>query len=711
MKTIHKMLFTTAVASLAIASCKTDPKTQQNPEEKSQGIILENMDTSVKPTDDFFRYVNGSWLDKTEIPADRTSWGGFGELRKKTDADVLVILNKAIEEGNFPKVKDAQGNEIDSDQEKAVNYYETIMDTVARNKQGIEPIKPFLAKIDEIKTKKDVENYITNMAPYGGGGFYGFGVYNDLKNSSQYAGYMGAGSLGLSRDYYVDAKVADKLAKYQEFVAKMLVTFGDDEATAKKNAETIVAFEKSLATPMMTKEERRDTRKMYNPMTVAELTELVPAIDWAAHLKGIGVNIVDKENGDLKGAPDGSINKIIVTDLGYFKALSGILDARSVEDIKLLFRWNTINGSLGVLSTDLETANWEFYSKEMRGAKQQRPRNERALGNLNGAVGEALGKLYVEKMFPPEAKAKAKEMIDNVMLGFEKRIAGLEWMSEETKTKALEKLHKLTVKIAYPDVWKDYSELQVKGLNDGGSYFDNAKNVTKWNYNKNMEKLGKAVDRTEWGMAPQTVNAYFNPVNNEIVFPAAILQPPFYDYKADEAVNYGGIGAVIGHEISHSFDDSGARFDGDGNLKNWWTDSDSEKFAVIGKQLVKQYSDIVAIDSMHLNGEFTLGENIGDLGGVQAAYEGLQIFLAKNGRPADIDGFTAEQRFFLSWGTIWRTKMRDEALKNLIMTNTHAPGQYRAYMPLKNVDAFYEAFDVKEGDKMYLKPEERVRIW
>lgn len=690
------MLFTTAVASLAIASCKTGPKTQQNPEEKSQGIILENMDTSVKPTDDFFRYVNGSWLDKTEIPADRTSWGGFGELRKKTDADVLVILNKAIEEGNFPKVKDAQGNEIDSDQEKAVNYYETIMDTVARNKQGIEPIKPFLAKIDEIKTKKDVENYITNMAPYGGGGFYGFGVYNDLKNSSQYAGYMGAGSLGLSRDYYVDAKVADKLAKYQEFVAKMLVTFGDDEATAKKNAETIVAFEKSLAIPMMTKEERRDTRKMYNPMTVAELSELTPAIDWAAHLKGIGVN---------------DIEKIIVTDLGYFKALSGILDARSVEDIKLLLRWNTINGSLGVLSTDLETANWEFYSKEMRGAKQQRPRNERALGNLNGAVGEALGKLYVEKMFPPEAKAKAKEMIDNVMLGFEKRIAGLEWMSEETKTKALEKLHKLTVKIAYPDVWKDYSELQVKGLENGGSYFDNAKNVTKWNYNKNMEKLGKAVDRTEWGMAPQTVNAYFNPVNNEIVFPAAILQPPFYDYKADEAVNYGGIGAVIGHEISHSFDDSGARFDGDGNLKNWWTDSDSEKFTVIGKQLVKQYSDIVAIDSMHLNGEFTLGENIGDLGGVQAAYEGLQIFLAKNGRPADIDGFTAEQRFFLSWGTIWRTKMRDEALKNLIMTNTHAPGQYRAYMPLKNVDAFYEAFNVKEGDKMYLKPEERVRIW
>ncbi|SEE01767.1 putative endopeptidase [Tenacibaculum sp. MAR_2010_89] len=692
MKTIHKLVFTTAVASLGVVACKTEKK----PEEKAQGIILENMDTSVKPTDDFFRYVNGTWLDKTEIPADRTSWGGFGELRKKTDADVLAILNKAIEEGNFPKIKDSKGNEIDSDQEKAVNYYESIMDTVSRNKQGIAPVAPYLAKIDAIKTKKDVETYLTNMAQYGGGGFYDFGVFNDLKNSSMNAGYLSGGGLGLSRDYYVDEKVKDKLEKYQEFVAKMLVKFGDDEATAKKNAANIVAFEASLAEPMMTKEERRDTRKMYNPMTVAELQELAPAIDWDAHLKGIGVN---------------NIEKIIVTDPGYFKAMNDIFTTRSVEDIKLVLRWNTINTSLNLLSTDLEIANWEFYSKTMRGAKKQRPRNERALGNLNGAIGEALGKLYVDAKFPPEAKKKAKEMIDNVMLGFEKRIAQLPWMSEETKEKALAKLHKLTVKIAYPDKWKDYSALQVKGLKNGGTYFENAINVAKWNYNKNMAKLGKKVDRTEWGMSPQTVNAYFNPVNNEIVFPAAILQPPFYNYKADEAVNYGGIGAVIGHEISHSFDDSGARFDGDGNLKNWWTEDDSKKFKTIGDKLVKQYSDIIAIDSMHLNGKYTLGENIGDLGGVQAAYEGLQIFLKKNGRPADIDGFNAEQRFFLSWGTIWRTKMRDEALKNLIMTNTHAPGQYRAYMPLKNVDAFYKAFDVKEGDKMYITPEERVRIW
>jgi putative endopeptidase len=468
-KSTKKIMLLSSLAILSASiSCKSDKV-----EEKIPGIAIENMDTSVKPTDDFFRHVNGTWIDSTEIPDDQTSWGGFNQLRKKTDGDVLAILNKAIKERDFPKVKDAKGNVIDSDQEKAVNYYESIMDTVTRNKQGKNPIKPFLAKINEIKSKKDVENYITNMAPYDVGGFYGFGVFNDLKNSSVNAGYLGAGGLGLSRDYYVDAKVKDKLEKYQEFVAKMLQEFGDDQTTAKKNAAIIVAFEASLAKPMMTKEERRDIRKIYNPMTVAELQKVAPAIDWAAHLKGIGVKGIDK---------------VIVTDPGYFKAMSNIFKTRSVNDIKLLLRWNTINNSLSTLTTDLEKENWSFYSKTMRGAKKQRPRDERALGNLNGAVGEALGKLYVDAKFPPEAKKKAKEMIDNVMLGFEARIAQLPWMSEETKQKALEKLHKLTVKIAYPDKWKDYSELQVKGLKEGGTYFENAINVTKWNYDKNMAK-------------------------------------------------------------------------------------------------------------------------------------------------------------------------------------------------------------------------------
>ncbi len=675
------------VLILALNACKTEKKE----EVKAQGIELENMDTSVKPSEDFYRYVNGKWLDKTEIPADRTSWGSFDLLRKKTDKDMLAILDNAIKNNDY---------KAGSDQEKAVNFYESIMDTEARDKQGLEPLKPYLAKIDAIKTKADVENYINEMADVGNGNpFFGFGVYNDLKNSKMNAGYLGSGGLGLPRDYYVDEDkdTKEKRQKYEEFVASLFEVLGDNANVAKKNATTVLAFETSLAKPRMTKEESRDARKQYNPMTVAELQKLAPVVNWNKHFKAIGVDKIDK---------------VIVTDPNYFKAMNKILKTRSVADMKTLFRWDIINTAAGLLTTDLEKKNWEFYSKTLRGAKEQRPLNERALATVNGSIGEALGQLYVSKKFPPEAKAKAKEMIANVRLGFKKRIAELPWMSEGTKKKAIEKLNKLTVKIAYPDKWKDYSKLTIKSMKNGGSYFENTMNVAKWSHHKNIAKLGKPVDRTEWGMSPQTVNAYFNPVNNEIVFPAAILQPPFYNYKADEAVNYGGIGAVIGHEISHSFDDSGARFDGDGNLNNWWTKEDAEKFVVAGKALIKQFDDLVAIDDIHVNGTFTLGENIGDLGGIKASYEGFKIFLAnQKEKLAKIDGFTPEQRFFLSWATVWRTKIRPDALKNRIKTDPHAPGFFRAYIPLKNVDAFYKAFDIKEGDKMYLKPEDRVKIW
>jgi putative endopeptidase len=689
------VLYSLIVVMTVTVSCKKEKPV----EEKIHGIIVENMDTSVSPSNDFFRYVNGSWLDKTEIPADRTSWGSFNELRKKTDADVLTILNESIAEDKFPKLKDAQGNlTLESDQKKAVNYYETIMDTVARNNQGIDPIKPFLAKIDGIKNIADLQSLLIEMAPYGGAGFFNFEVFNDLKDSKMNAGYIAPAGLGLSRDYYVDQddNTKEKRKKYIAHIARMLQFFGDSEEVAKANADKVFQYEYNLAEPRFTKEESRDTRKLYNPKTIEELSKITPSINWEAYFKGIGTD---------------NLERVIVMQPKYMEAVQNILTTSSIDDIKLYLRWTAIDRAAGKLSNDIEVANWEFYGKELTGAQKQRPRDERALGNLNGSIGEALGKLYVDKMFPPEAKLKAEEMIKNVMLGFDKRINALEWMSPETKKKALEKLAKMTIKIAYPDKWKDYAALDVKGVKDGGSYFQNSLNVSKWNFEENINKLGKPVDRTEWGMAPQIVNAYFNPVNNEIVFPAAILQPPFYNYKADEAVNYGGIGAVIGHEISHSFDDSGARFDADGNLADWWTPEDLEKFTLLGKKLTDQYSAVKVLDDVNLNGEFTLGENIGDLGGINAAYDGLQIFYEKNGRPDDIDGFTAEQRFYLSWATIWRTKMRDEALRNLIKTNPHSPGMYRAYMPLQNVDAFYQAFNIKEGDKMFLKPEDRVKIW
>ncbi|PIE99218.1 MAG: endothelin-converting protein, partial [Polaribacter sp.] len=439
-------------------------------------------------------------MDKTEIPADRTSWGSFGELRKKTDEDMLTILDDAIKNKDY---------KVGSDQEKAVNFYESIMNTEARDKQGLEPLKPYLAKIDAIKTKSDVEKYINEMANNGGGNeFFGFGVFNDMKDSKMNAGYLSAGGLGLSRDYYVDEDkdTKEKRQKYEEFVATLFKVLGDNEATAKKNAKLVLEFETSLAKPRMTKEESRDARKQYNPMTLAELQKLVPAINWNEHLKAIGIDKIDK---------------IIVTDPNYFKAMNKIFKSRSVADMKTLFRWETINSSAGLLTTDLEKKNWDFYAKTLQGAKEQRPLNERALATVNGAIGEALGQLYVAKKFPPEAKKKAQEMIANVRLGFKKRIAELTWMSEETKKKAIEKLNKLMVKIAYPDKWKDYSKLTIKSVKDGGSYFENSVNIAKWAHHENIAKLGKPVDRTEWGMSPQTVNAYFNPVNNEIVFPAA----------------------------------------------------------------------------------------------------------------------------------------------------------------------------------------------
>ena len=668
-------------------------------ETHTPGLEIKNMDTSISPADDFFRYVNGTWMDKAEIPADRTSWGSFNELRKKTDADVLEILDEAIKNQNASKSKDAQGKlTAMSDQEKAVNYYESIMDTVSRNSQGITPILPFLAKIDAVNNLTDLNNLLIEDAPYGGIGFYSFYIYNDLKDSNRYVVYISPAGLGLSRDYYMDQDENTKLKreKYVAHISKMLQFFGDTQEIANKNAQRIFDFEYNLAKPRITKEEARDRRKTYNPKSIEELSALTSSVNWTNFFTGVGISKLDS---------------VVVREPKYMQAMDSILKASPIEDVKLYLKWTAIDGSASTLSDEISDANWEFYGKELTGAVKQLPRNERALGSINGVIGEALGKLYVDKKFPPEAKAKAMEMIKNVMAGYEIRIQKLPWMSEETKQKAIEKLHKLTIKIAYPDKWKDYSALEVVGVKDGGSYFQNTLNARKWNFDKNIAKLGNPVDRTEWGMSPQTVNAYFNATNNEIVFPAAILQPPFYNYLADEAVNYGGIGAVIGHEISHSFDDSGSRFDGDGNLVDWWTAEDLEKFTVLGKKLADQYSAVEALPEVYLNGTFNLGENIGDLGGVNAALEGLELFYKTNGRPEKIDGFTGEQRFFISWATIWRTKMREDALRNLIKTDPHAPGMYRAYMPLTNVDAFYEAFNIKPGDKMYLKPEDRVKIW
>ena len=664
---------------------------QGNAQQKKPGISIDLMDKTIRPNDNFFQFVNGTWLKNTEIPADKTRWGSFDELRQNTDKDALAILKDATKD---PKYKS------NTDQGKAINIYKSVMDTVARNKQGITPIKPYLAKINAVKNTADLQKLLMETEAAGdGAGFFGFGIGADEKDSNRNVVSLGPGSLGLpDRDYYVseDKDSKEKREKYVLHVAKMLLFLGETPEQAKADADKILALEIAMSKPRLDRVERRDSKKQYNPTSIADLKKMVPIIDWNNYIKGIGIAKVDT---------------VIVSQPRYMAALQTIFKDNKVDDWKAYMRWMLLRGSAGELSTAIETANWEFYGKTLTGALKQRPRHEKALQVVNGTVGESLGKLYVEKMFPAEAKTKAFNMIKNVIRAYEIRINNLTWMSPETKLKAIEKLNKLTIKIGYPDKWEDYSAMIVKSPAEGGSYFDNMKNVSKWSWKKDLAKLGKPVDKTEWGMSPQTVNAYYNPSYNEIVFPAAILQPPFYDYKADEAVNYGGIGAVIGHEISHGFDDQGATYNADGNLIDWWTEEDMTKFTSLGGALADQYSALEPLPGTHVDGKFTLGENIGDLGGINAAYDGLQLYLKENGNPGLIDGYTPEQRLFISWATIWRSKMRDEALKNQVKTDPHSPGMYRAYVPLTNLDTFFQAFDIKEGDGMYVAPEKRVIIW
>lgn len=662
----------------------------QDAKPKEPGINVSYMNTKISPSQDFFQYVNGTWLDKTEIPSDRTTWGSFNELIKKTDKDAMAILKEASKN---PKYKS------NTDQGKAVNLFNTVLDTMGRNKRGIEPLKPYLKKIDAIKNVADLQKYLVEMEPQGGNDFFGIYIGADEKNSSKNSVSLGVSRLGLSdKDYYTseDKDSKEKRAKYELHVARMMQFIGESPEKAKQSAAEILALETSLSSPRLNRVESRDSRLQYNPMTVADLQKLTPAIKWDAYFTGLGLAKLDT---------------VVVIEPRYMKALQTVFTENKVPQWKEYLKWTLLNRSTSYLTTEIETANFDFYSKTLRGAIKQLPREETALQVVNRSIGEALGKLYVEKVFPAEAKTKAIDMIHNVITAYQNRINNLVWMSDATKVKAIEKLNKITIKVGYPDKWKDYSALEIKSVAEGGSYFENAHNLSKWNFKKGLEKLNKPVDKTEWGMSPQTVNAYYNPSYNEIVFPAAILQPPFYNYQADEAVNYGGIGAVIGHEISHGFDDSGARYNADGNLVDWWTADDLKQFTTLGNELADQYSALEPLPGIHVDGKFTLGENIGDLGGINAAYDGLQLYLKAHGNPGLIDGFTPEQRFFISWATVWRTKTRDEAIKSQVKTDPHSPGMYRAYVPIQNVDAFYQAFGIKAGDKMYIEPAKRVKIW
>lgn len=684
-----KLVSLLAIALVLIGtSCQSDKVSEMKA--VTPGIDISLMDTTVAPQENFYKYVNGTWLANTEIPSDRTRWGSFDELRKKSSENVLTVLESAIESGKYTK---------GTDQYKAAAFYGSAMDTAAINKQGLDPIKGYLSNIAAIKSVSDIQAYNEKTIFLGARGFFDFAVFPDLKNSSMNAAYLSAGSIGLpERDYYInqDEESQKTRADYKDHIVRMLGFLGVNAEEATNKSETILAIETKLAEAMMTKEESRNPLLLYNKRALSDLKSKIPAIDWSGFLKNIGA---------------GEMDTILVLQPKYIESLTTTMSSFNIEQLKDYMTWTEFNNVASYLGSDVEQANFDFYGKTLRGAEEMRPRWERILDVSSGVIGEAIGKLYVDEYFPEEAKVKASEMVTNIKAAMGDRINNLEWMTPDTKVKAIEKLEAFTVKIGYPDKWKDYSKMDIKATEDGGSYASNMIAASKWSFEKQLEDLGKEVDKTEWGMSPQTVNAYYNPLNNEIVFPAAILQPPFYNYQADAAVNYGGIGAVIGHEISHGFDDQGSRFDAKGNMENWWTDVDREQFDARNKKLIDQFNRFEPLPGVNVNGTFTLGENIGDLGGINVAYDGLQKHFTSNGKPEAEDGFTPEQRFFISWATIWRGKMRNEELINRIKTDPHSPGEYRAIGPISNLDIFYQAFDVKEGDGMFRPDSSRVKIW
>ncbi|MBB4804926.1 putative endopeptidase [Chryseobacterium defluvii] len=655
----------------------------KDPSEK--GLNISAMDVTVRPQDDFYSFVNGTWMKTTKIPSDRSRWGSFDQLRESTDNNSLVILNSLL------KDKFADGSEG----RKIQNLYTSYMDMEKRNKDGINPIREDLSKIDAIKTVADLEKYLTTSTLKGDNPFYAWGASADLKDSKMNAVYLGSAGLGLGRDYYqkVNDKNTEAIKEYTKYVASMLNVLG--YKNAPESASKIVDFEKSIAKTLLTNEQIRDINLQNNPKTMSDLSGMVKNINLPAYLKKVGVNT----------------DKVIVGELNYYKNLDTFITQQNIPIIKDYLKFNLLSGSAGFLSQQLDDMKFGFYGKYLRGQKEQRALNKRGYELINGSLGEAFGKLYVEKYFPAEAKAQMVELIDYLKKSFAQHINDLTWMSSTTKEKALTKLNKFKVKVAYPDKWKDYSQLNILSESQGGSLYKNLQNISEWKYKENLDKVGKPVDKSKWTMSPQTVNAYYSPQNNEIVFPAAILQPPFFNPQADPAVNFGGIGGVIGHEMSHGFDDSGAQFDADGNLADWWTPEDKANFEKATKSLATQFDKYEPVKGTFVNGTFTNGENIADLGGVNIAYDALQMYLKDKGNLGKISGYTQDQRFFLSWGTIWRTLYTEAALINQIKTDEHTPGMFRAFGPLVNTDAFYKAFDVKQGDKLYKKPEDRIKIW
>ncbi len=645
-----------------------------------------NMDLAVKPCDDFYQYADGSWIKANPVPADKSRWGSFEELADRNRDTLKAILDQVSAKKDWP---------AGSIEQKVGDFYASGMDGAAIEKAGVAPLGPSLAIIDGIRSTDDLARALGQLRSAGLGMGFGFAVSQDPRESTRYIGTLNQGGLGLpDRDYYTrdDAKSKEIRDQYVLHVAKMLELAGHSHESAAAEAGVVLGIETRLATASMTRVENRDPQKTYNKMTLGELQALGEGFDWARYFTALGVANVPALN---------------VRQPQFFKAFAGIAASVPVADWRTYLRWHLARAMADALPVAFQDESFAFNGKILNGVPQQEQRWMRVEAATDRALGEALGQLYVRRAFSPEAKAKMIVLVGNLRAALRSRIEKLDWMGPQTKVQALRKLAAFGVKVGYPDKWRDYSSLPISRA----SYAENLLRAQKFESARNLARLGKPIDRTEWGMTTPTVNAYYSPTMNEIVFPAGILQPPFFDPKADDAVNYGGIGAVIGHEMGHGFDDSGSQFDADGNLRNWWTEADRAAYKAHTDLLVKEFDGFEALPGEHVNGRLTLGENIGDLGGLTIAYTALEKALAGKPRPAPIDGFTPEQRFFLSWAQIWRQNIRPEAQRVRLATDPHSPGKFRVNGPLANMPEFFAAFGCAPGSPMVRPADVRTSIW
>lgn len=648
-------------------------------------LDLSNMDAGIAPGQNFYQHVNGTWLKNTKIPETESRWGVSSELRDYNKEMLHAILDDLIK----------QDNTEGSNAYKIAQIYNTGMDTASIEEQGLKPLQEIFLEIEAISSREDLLRSFATLEKSGTNAFFSIMVDGDLQKSDIYAAYVMQDGLGMpNRDYYLEKgeKFENYRKEYADHLKKMFVLLGDDEEIAEKNSDLVMKLETTIAEASWPAAELRNWPKMYNKRTIEEANKETPGIDWGIHFDVSGIK---------------NLEYFIMAQPDFFAKLGKLIQKVDVEDWKVYLKWHAINASAQYLSKDFRDQDFYFYRTVLAGVKEQKPRWKTMVEITNGLIGEALGQLYVKKHFPPEAKVKVDELVNNLRKAFRIRIEALDWMGEETKKTAFAKLEKMTQKLGYPDKWRDYSKLDIRG----DAYVLNVMRARIFEFDREIKKIGKPVDKSEWHMSPQTVNAYFHPLNNEIVFPAGILQPPMFNPNADDAVNYGAIGTVIGHEMTHGYDDSGSRFNAEGNMIEWWTEDDKKNFEERIKIVEEQFDNFVVLDSINVNGKLTLGENIADLGGIAIAFDALQMALKAKGSQEKIDGYTPEQRFFLSYSTIWRNKYRDDALLNLVKTNPHSPANLRVLGPLSNSQNFFDAFNIKEGEDMRRPDSLLAKIW